>query len=165
MPFVAGRNESVLLRAGIGGCARSKFECIGVGMRPENAFKPGELSLSGRCDGMRYGCVCVKGEGGEADPAMETLCSSIVMSMLASLRSGGPGRDMKLAGELPLLESVGVSSASGGSKTGSGSDVATWSSLKGRVCALLIDWRCSDGARSHGGSWRPWMLRCFCVYS
>jgi hypothetical protein len=61
------------------------------------------------------------------------------MFISASAGSGAAGSDMNEAGESPLLESVGDSSTSGGSKMGGGT---VWPNLKGR----------SVLSRGHGGS-------------
>lgn len=100
-----GKNESVLLRDrgfrsdDVGGCERLKCDPIGVGILPAKLSSPGEFSLSGCRWCSKCGCVCVNGEGGEADPAME-ICWSIFIS--TSSISG----DANEAGELPLLLSV-----------------------------------------------------------
>jgi hypothetical protein len=84
---------------------------MGVGMRPAKASRPGELSFSGlfrcgcawRCE---CGCVWVKGDGGDAEPAIETCVS---MSNGRFMSTSGVVNE---AGELPLLESVFDSSGS-----------------------------------------------------
>jgi len=64
------------------------------------------------------------------------------------------------AGEL-ALESVG--DVSNDSKSAGGG--AVLSNLNGSECALFIDGRSSALSRSHGGSCRPAVLRCFyCIY-
>lgn len=71
--LAAGRNESVLLRGGWagGGWARLKLEWMGVGILPSKESSAGELSLPGRCRCRRW-WGCVKGEGGDEEPAMDT---------------------------------------------------------------------------------------------
>lgn len=147
--FAVGRKESVLLLDGTGGCTRLKLEWMGVGMRPEKESRPGELSLSGRRWTRR--CGCVNGEGGDAEPAMETSWSMFIST---SPSSGGADSDMNEAGELPLLESVGDSSVSGVSKIGGGGGggPSACSNLNGSVCARLIDGRGPEFSCNHAGS-------------